>query len=75
LDTLSTYGVTALYSLIAVRAAKRLGLAPTYGHLDTTSFHVDGRSNRAQAPDEQGVHITRGYRREHRPDLHQVMLG
>ena len=29
LDTLYTYGVTELYSLIAVRAAKRLGLIPT----------------------------------------------
>jgi len=29
LDTLYTYGVTELYSLIAVRAAKRLGLVPT----------------------------------------------
>src|SRR5919106_443115 len=42
LDTLYTYGVTELYSLIAAGAAKRLGLTPTYGHLDTTSFHVDG---------------------------------
>ena len=35
LETLYTYGVTALYSLIAVRAAKRLGLAPTLAPLDT----------------------------------------
>src|SRR5262249_44439996 len=28
LDTLSAYGVTALYSLMAATAAKRLGLAP-----------------------------------------------
>jgi transposase len=74
LDTLYTYGVTALYSLIAVQAAKCLGLAPTFAHLDTTSFHVDGRYNSDQAPDEQGVHITRGYSRDHRPDLNQVML-
>jgi transposase len=74
LDILYKYGVTELYSLIAVRAAKRLGLAPTYAHLDTTSFHVDGRYNSAQAPDEQIVHITRGYSRDHRPDLNQVML-
>ena len=42
LDTLYTYGVTELYSLIAARAAQRLGLTPTYAHLDSTSFHVDG---------------------------------
>jgi transposase len=74
LDTLYKYGVTALYSLIAVRAAKRLGLAPTFAHLDTTSFHVDGRYDSDKTPDEQVVHITRGYSRDHRPDLNQVML-
>ena len=74
LDTLYTYGVTELYSLIAATAAKRLGLCPTYVHLDTTSFHVDGRYNSAEEPEEQVVHITKGYSRDHRPDLNQVML-
>jgi transposase len=74
LDTLYDFGVTALYSLIAATAATRLGLTRTFNHLDTTSFHVDGRYNSAQPPDEQVVHITRGYRRDHRPDLNQGML-
>ena len=74
LDTLYDYGVTALYSLIAATAAKRLGLTPTFTHLDTTSFHVDGRYNSHEAPDEQVVHLTPGYSRDHRPDLNQVML-
>jgi chromosome partitioning protein len=51
-----------------------LGLTRTFSHLDTTSFHVDGRYNSAQPPDEQVVHITQGYSRDHRPDLNQVML-
>ena len=74
LDTLYEAGLTALYSLIAATAATRLGLTPTFSHLDTTSFHVDGRYNSAEAPDEQVVHITHGYSRDHRPDLNQVML-
>jgi len=74
LDTLYEAGVTELYSLIAATAATRLGLAPTFTHLDSTSFHVDGRYNSAEAPDEQVVHITQGYSRDHRPDLNQVML-
>jgi transposase len=74
LDTLYAYGVTELYSLIAATAAERLGLAPQFVHLDSTSFHVDGRYNSDYAPDEQVVHITRGYSRDHRPDLNQVML-
>ncbi|HEY5867962.1 MAG TPA: IS1634 family transposase [Candidatus Tectomicrobia bacterium] len=74
LDTLYDAGVTELYSLIASTAARRLGLAPTFTHLDSTSFHVDGRYNSDEAPDEQVVHITQGYSRDHRPDLNQVML-
>jgi transposase len=74
LETLYAYGVTELYSLIAATAADRLGLAPTFAHLDSTSFHGDGRYNSDTAPDEQVVHITRGYSRDHRPDLNQVML-
>jgi transposase len=60
LDTLSEAGLTALYSLIAATAATRLGLTPTFAHLDTTSFHVDGRYNSHEAPDEQVVHIIHG---------------
>ena len=60
LDTLSDFGVTALYGLIAATAATRLGLTRLCSHLDTTSFHVDGRSNSAQPPDEQVVHIPQG---------------
>ncbi|HZA28528.1 MAG TPA: IS1634 family transposase [Gammaproteobacteria bacterium] len=74
LDTLYAYGVTELYSLLAAPAAERLGLAPRLVHLDTTSFHVDGRYNSDEAPEEQVVHITQGYSRDHRPDLNQVRL-
>jgi transposase len=74
LDTLYDYGVTELYSLIAATAAKRLGLAPTFAPLDSTSFHVDGRYNSEEEPDAEVMHITRGYSRDHRPDLNQVML-
>src|SRR3989454_2735636 len=51
LDTLDDYGVTALYSLIAATAAARLGLTPRFAHLDSTSFHVDGRYTSDKAPD------------------------
>ncbi len=74
LETLYEAGVTELYGLIAVTAAQRLGLTPTFAHLDSTSFHVDGRYNSADEPDAHVIHITRGYSRDHRPDLNQVML-
>ncbi|HSF31575.1 MAG TPA: IS1634 family transposase [Candidatus Tectomicrobia bacterium] len=74
LDTLYASGVTERYRLIAATAAERLGLAPQGLHLDSTSCHVDGRYNSDTPPDEQGVHMTRGSSRDHRPDLNQVML-
>lgn len=74
LEALYGAGVTPLYSLIATQAAQRLGLTAQFAHLDTTSFHVDGRYNSAEAPDEQVIHITPGYSRDHRPHLNQVML-
>jgi transposase len=74
LDTLYAAGVTELYRLIATVAAQRLGLTPTFAHLDSTSFHVDGCYNSNEEPDEHVIHITRGYSRDHRPDLNQVML-
>jgi transposase len=74
LETLYAAGVTELYSLIAATAAQRLGLAPRFAHLDSTSFHVDGRYNSDEEPDEHVIHITRGYSRDQRPDLNQVML-
>jgi transposase len=75
LDTRYADGVTELYRLIAATAAERLGLAPPCVHRDRISFHVDGRDHSDHAPDEQVVHITRGYCRDHRPDLHHVMLA
>jgi transposase len=74
LDTLYAYGVTELYSLIAATAAKRLGLTSTFTHLDSPSFHVDGRYNSDEEPEEHVIHITRGSSRDQRPDLNQVML-
>jgi transposase len=42
--------------------------------LDSTSCHVDGRDNREEEPEAEVIHITRGYSRDQRPDLNQVML-
>jgi transposase len=60
LDALYEYGGTPLYSLLAAQAAQRLGLSSHGVHLETTRFHVDGRSTSAEAPEEQIVHITQG---------------
>ena len=74
LDALYAAGVTSLYSVIAAQAAQRLDLTSQVVHLDTTSFHVDGRYNSAEEPEAEVIHVTQGYSRDHRPDLNQVML-
>jgi transposase len=75
LDKLYENDVTALYSRIAGRVVKQLGLAGKTQHLDSTSFHMDGRMNSDRPPEDTDViHITQGYSRDHRPDLNQVSL-
>jgi len=37
-------------------------------------FHVDGKYNSDDVPEEGVVQITKGYSRDHRPDINQVVL-
>ena len=72
LDKIYEYGVTEIYSPIAVQAVKALGLDCQSAHIDSTSFHVDGTYNSKTGASEGVVHITKGYSRDHRPDLNQL---
>ena len=75
LDAIYTYDAEKLYSQLAAQSVKRLGLSCQIGHIDSTSFHVDGIYNSDQHEVEEGViRITQGYSRDHRPDLNQVIL-
>ena len=75
LDAIYAYGPEALYGQLAGQAVTRLGLSCKVGHIDTSSFHVDGVYNSDQEDVPKGViHITQGYSRDHRPDLNQVIL-
>ena len=75
LDTLYAYwGDRTLQSHCGDRCHSVWACVQPLLHLDSTSFHVDGRYNSDEDPAEQVVHITKGYSRDHRPDLNQVML-
>jgi hypothetical protein len=50
------------------------GACPHLIHLDTTRVHGDGRDHSDAAPAAQVMPLTRGYRRDHRPDFQQVLL-
>ena len=75
LDAIYAYGPEALYGQLAAQAVKRLGLSCKVGHIDTSSFHVDGDYNSDQEDVPEGIiHITQGVSLDHRPDLNQVIL-
>jgi len=74
LDSLYDFGVTPLFSLISTEAFSKIDLKAKYHHLDSTAIHVDGVYNSQEEPKEGVVHITKGYSKDHRPDLNQVML-
>ena len=69
LDTIYDVGSTEVYSVVAAVALKQLGVIARKGNIDSTSFHVDGKY---ECDDEPGViNITKGYSRDHRPELNQ----
>lgn len=74
LDALYDAGVTELFRDVAAHAVVRLGIRPRFGHVDATSFHVDGDYNSREEPEADVVHIRQGYSRDHRPELNQVVL-
>jgi transposase len=67
-------GVTKTYAIVAAQAVQRLGLTCRFGHLDATGFHLDGKYNSDDVPEEGVVQITKGYSRVSRPDINQVVL-
>lgn len=73
LDSLYEQGVSELYQEIAARVVSYLKLPCNSLNLDTTSFHLDGQYG--HDINAQAIHITRGYSRDHRPDLNQVVLS
>lgn len=64
--------VSALYQAIAEHVVDKLGLNTGSIHLDITSFHVDGEY--VQDEDLNAIKLVKGYSRDHRPELNQVVL-
>ena len=72
LDEVYAYGCDLLLSELALAICIQEGIDQRFNHLDTTSFSLSG----AYVPesDEQAIHITHGYSKDHRPDLKQAVL-
>lgn len=74
LDALFEADVSTLYQVMAEQVVERLGLKSTAVHLDITSFHVDGAYDQADGEQLGKLQLVRGYSRDHRPELNQVIL-
>lgn len=77
LDDIQSYGTTKLFSQLTPKVVSKLNLVPGQIHMDSTDFHVDGTYNSECKPEEGSstIFITKGYSRDHRPDLNQVVLN
>jgi transposase len=73
LDQLYETGVSELFQGLSARTISHLKLPCEGLNLDSTSIHVDG-----EYKDEDGntaIQLVRGYSRDHRPELNQVVLN
>ncbi|WP_157733263.1 IS1634-like element ISVa17 family transposase [Vibrio anguillarum] len=73
LDQLYETGVSDLFQGLSARTISHLKLPCEGLNLDSTSIHVDG-----EYKDEDGntaIQLVRGYSRDHRPELNQVVLN
>jgi len=85
MDKLIDYGLSKIFMLIALSAAKKYKVNLEFSHLDWSSFSVHGQYNQilSSQSEFQGqeselepipISITHGYSRDHRPDLKQFIL-
>ncbi len=90
MDKCYGYGISELFLLIALAAAKQYQINLDYSHLDSSSFSVHGEykdllpllnktseatTNKVDDYQEIPIKITHGYSRDHRPDLKQFLLN
>lgn len=81
MDNLYKYGLNNLFIEIVLSVIKKFKIDTKYSHLDATSFHLHGeykseinQENQEEITRERPIFITKGYSRDHRPDLKQCVL-
>jgi len=74
LDKLYETGVSGLYQTLSARVIEHLKLPCEGLNIDSTSVHVDGRYDNND-DDPQTIKLVRGYSRDHRPELNQVVIN
>jgi transposase len=81
MDKLYKYGLNNLFIEIGLSVIKKFKIETKYSHLDATSFHLHGeykseenQKKESEITRERPIIITKGYSRDHRPDLKQCVL-
>jgi transposase len=75
LDELYEYGVTEIFYKAASRALATYGIEHRFVHLDTTSFSLYGKYDLEDDADTEAVKITKGYSKDGKPELNQVIAS
>jgi transposase len=77
MDDIYQLGLTNLFIELGLLVIKKFKIETKYAHLDSTSFHLHGEYNNIETAEnyqERPILITKGYSRDHRPDLKQCVL-
>jgi transposase len=81
MDELYKYGLNSLFIEVVLSVIKKFKIEIKYSHLDATSFHLHGKyesedkeNKEEEIIKERPIIITKGYSRDHRPDLKQCVL-
>ena len=81
MDEVYKQGLSSLFIEIVLSVIKKFKIETKYAHLDSTSFHLHGEYKREKREEKKKkelkeipILITKGYSRDHRPDLKQCVL-
>lgn len=76
LDSLYEYGITELFFHVSTQILKEAGIEIKFAHGDSTTFSFFGKYNSEEESEdleENVVHISKGYSKDHAPELNQVV--
>ena len=77
MDNIYQLGLINLFIELGLLVIKKFKIETLYAHLDSTPFHLHGEYNNIETAEnhqERLILITKGYSRDHRPDLKQCVL-
>ena len=75
LEHLYDANTSQLYTAIVINALRTFQVTTQHIHYDTTSMNVFGQYNSDSQDNPRTIKITKGYSKDHRPDLNQFVIS